>query len=330
MNLFKPIFILLVFLISCDNDFKKNDESYEIDVVSKKKELDFLNHSIINLKDSIRLIKQGFQIEEESYFNNLLMSERFKYSKLKIHNIDTSSFKPYKIIELTLFDYSENARPNNYQGSGVIIIDESAKYNKYVWSYIDYNSDYPPHTFSFIDFNNDGKKDLFVYAGFEDVFMSELFLNQISLNCNNPFKLVYRNSNAYSTLIDINNDGIPEILNPIYKVESEYEEYINEYEYGNNTTDFINVEYDRVVGEFDKYNFDYNMPNYYKGISLKLLNKVSILSIENDTILDVSANYPEHFNFRIEALKSFKNLSNKMRIQIDSLIMESKIITEKK
>jgi len=328
MKLFKSIpLLILVFFISCNHDFK--NESKPLAEENSKESIEG-NSSILN--DSISAVKQGFQLGDPNYFNNLLFDDRFKFSKSKIHKIDTISIKPYKAIVLTILDYSENARPNNYQGRGIIIIDESAKYNKYVWSYIDFKTDFPPHTFSFVDFNQDGKKDLFVYAGFEDVTTTKVFLNQVSSNRKKPFNLIFSNDNSYCALFDFNNDGIPELLNPIYKDDynslSAYDNPKSDHQNGDNTALLIDNEYDKVIGKFNTYNYDYKMPDHNKRISLKILNKVSILSFKNDTIVDVSTKYPDHYRFRIEALKSFKKVSAEMKLQIDSLIIESKKIIQ--
>ena len=107
-------------------------------------------------------------------------------------------------------------------------------------------------------------------------FGSSLFLNQINSNTKLPFKSIYKNKIAYCAIVDIDKDGIPEILNQLRKLDSE-EPYLDKdwaYELGSENRDLISREYDRIVGEFNECNFDYNMPNHYKEFSISISSEI--------------------------------------------------------
>jgi hypothetical protein len=223
----------------------------------------------------------------------------------EIINIDSLSFPPYKVLQY-YFRERNQEKPWPY-GFGYLIADDS-KQNKVIWYNLIYG-DFGPHTFSWVDFDGDGDKDLFHLIGFEDVFESRLYLNQINTNPSHPFKMIYENNIAYCALVDFNKDGIPEILNQIKKEEEGYADYnpaLN-YEMDDEQKEKIVQEYDRIIGDFDKCNFDYNMPNHYKEFSIVIHADVNILSVKNDTIVDASENYPDHFCFRADILKNVKN-----------------------
>ena len=267
---------------------------------------------VLTLVLSQSLISQAQETKEN---NGNLKEEQFHPIYLKygldtlkskvgeITQIDSISFSPYKVLKF-YFREKNQEQPWPY-GSGYLIADDS-KQNKVIWYNLIYG-DFGPHTFSWVDFDGDGDKDLFHLIGFEDVFESRLYLNQINSNSSHPFKMVYDNKIAYCAIIDLNKDGLPESLNQLNKPEYADLNPDFSYELEEKERKKIADEYDRIVGNFDKCNFDYNMPNSYKMFSIDILVDVNILSVKNDTIIDVSENYPDHFCFRADILKNIKN-----------------------
>lgn len=224
----------------------------------------------------------------------------------EITMIDSVSFQPYTILR---FYFRERNQEQSWPyGTGYLVADESKPRSKVIWYNLIYG-DFGPHTFSWIDFDGDGDKDLFHLIGHEDVFESRLYLNQINSNPSHPFKMVYDNKIAYCALVDLNKDGVPEILNQLKKPDPEYAENNSElsYQLDEQGRGKVAEEYDRIVGKFDKYNFDYNMQNSYKVFSISIHADVNVLSVSNDAIIDVSDKYREHFCFRADILKNIKN-----------------------
>ena len=308
--------MILLSVVSCKNP-SETDQYIETlnSQISKQTELnDSLRANIVKLKHQINASKNTKLTEDEIDINNLIKQQAFKGVKGKIYNIDSTSFKPYRVISLR--SYMNSNKKYEYLGSGIMIIDDENSYNKLVWYYFD-KSDFPPHTFTFIDFNNDGNKDLYMYSGMEDVYNSKLFINQINNNRKAPFKLIYENNHSYCPIIDIDKDGTPEVLNTnrIYGNE----DIIPLYEITKENKEKINREYDRIVGGYDKYNFDYNMPKHYKEFLFNISADVNILKVKSDSMIDISLTYPEHFCFRSKIIDSLQNVSNEISSSLENL-----------
>lgn len=229
-----------------------------------------------------------------------------------IESIDSIALPPYKIIH---FSFKESAQNDPWPyGSGYLIADDSSPENKVIWFNLIYG-DYGPHTFSWIDFDGDGDKDLYHLSGFEDVFASHLFLNQINTDTDTAFTAVYTNELAYCALVDMDKDGIPEILNQVQILDPEAPLTSTEWAYELETAQnrAIAAEYDRIVGTFDESNFNYNMPDHYKKFAIGISAEVNILTVMNGRMTDVSKNYPDHFCFRNDLLGHIKDPGEKVQ-----------------
>lgn len=230
----------------------------------------------------------------------------------KITNVDSVSFSPYKILH---FYFREKNQENPWPyGAGYLIADDSKQNNKVIWYNLIYG-DFGPHSFSWIDFDNDGDKDLYHLIGIEDVSKSLLFLNQIGSKASSPFKMIFKNKIAYCAVVDLNLDGIPEILNQIKKVKQGYADFNTalDYELEDSVREKIVNEYNRIVGDFDKCNAKYGMPNHYKEFSFSINSDINILSVNDDTIVNVSAQYPEHFCIRKDILRNINNAGDSIK-----------------
>lgn len=320
--------LLFVFLIiwSCsskdDNDNLLKDKQIErliLEVQIKDSEIKKLEQQLEGSNESYTSLKPD---ENASLLIDLLISEEFHKTSVELRKIDSTSLAPYVIYEVLLRNtFSNSSGYEGYQGQGIIIVDHSLAFNKMVWSYIDRYSDFPPHTFSFLDFNGDGKKDLYTFAGFEDVFNTNLFINQTGSDRKEPFKLVFSNGLSYCPLFDFNHDGIPEILSSTNEIE---DLPLEGQRFTNLANTLIMKEYDKIVGSFNQYNYDYNMPSTYKEFSLELFSDVKILSINSDSIVDVSHQYPDHFKFRIQVLNEIETDSKEIMNWINQLKAQAK------
>ncbi len=236
----------------------------------------------------------------------------------EITEIDSISFSPYKVLHFNFRERNQE-QPWPY-GTGYLVVDESNPTNNVIWYNLIYG-DFGPHSFSWIDFDNDGDKDLYHFIGFEDVFGSRLFLNQINKNTSVPFKMIYSNNIAYCAIVDINMDGIPEILNQITKIDEGYADYnpAVRYELEDSDREKIVMEYNKIIGDYDNCNAKYGMPNHYKVFSFSINADINILTVKNDTIVDVSSQYPEHFCFRREILRDINNAGDSIKYWFSEL-----------
>jgi hypothetical protein len=301
------IYFLLISIIfaSCSSNIDDRSNEKKINAITSKNVID----SIVKVKSSKSIPKEASPKDHPIYTLFRIDSLRDKIGE--ITRIDSISHKPYKIIHFTF----RKGRKNKHSGwefpygNGWVLVENYEKNPKLLGFDLEYG-DFTAHTFSWIDFDGDGDLDLYTFSGYEDVFSSKLFLNR-----NNEFKIVYSNTLTYCPLIDIDSDGLPEILS-----------HDSNSEVGLNVTkdDFIKAgqEYDRIVGDFNKNNFDYGLQNDNKLVSLGLTASVRILKIQNDSIKDISADYPQHFCYRSKILSEIKNPDSKVKYRIEELIEE--------
>ena len=243
----------------------------------------------------------------------------------KINEIDSLSLSPYIIYKYNYYEDFKKDNNDRQYGFGILITEKQSDHENVIWSYL-IRGDFPPHTFSWIDFNNDKKKDLLLLIGFEDVFVSELFINNILDNqdITRNFQLIYRNTNCYTTIIDIDKDDRPEIIegfsgNDIYF-----------YEIPKSVRTKINKEYDRIVGKFDKYNFTYNMPSVYKQFNLYLLSEFRILKLVDDEFVDITNKQKDHLACRKDILYEIETSDQNTKEIINNLIEFTDSIIKRK
>lgn len=74
-----------------------------------------------------------------------------------------------------------------------------------------------PHALHWRDFDGDGREDLFFTAGFEDLEQTYLFLERMTEAEGTPgaMHLAFSDDADYATVVDLDGDGRPEILDPL-------------------------------------------------------------------------------------------------------------------
>jgi hypothetical protein len=74
-----------------------------------------------------------------------------------------------------------------------------------------------PHALHWNDFDGDGREDLFFTAGFEDAEITALFLDRLSEEGGTPRAMlsVFTDLHDYATVVDIDQDGRPELIDPL-------------------------------------------------------------------------------------------------------------------
>lgn len=194
--------------------------------------------------------------------------------------------------------------------------------------YVKMNGDFGPHSLQLVDINSDGKLDLFFHAGFEDIFSTYIYTANYSHVMNseyNPknFLKAYSNENDYSVLLNIGNNSQPIILDSGYEgndhrsgtscFDNQSDLAIkpeNKLTISDSIRQEIKKKYYEVTGHLDEYNFDYNMPKAYPLFNTKILDPIKLLKIEHNEPVDVTSEYPEYLNWRIDLLKTIRKESS--------------------
>jgi hypothetical protein len=205
---------------------------------------------------------------------------------------------------------------NRFLGTVIWTI-ENGDFNP-IWQEKD-SSDFPPHTFSFVDFNNDGRKDLTVLFGQEDVYGTEVYLNQSAKTFSKDnFKRAYQNWNDYLVIVDIDGDGVPELLDSGYKGTEHVEG--PEYFLTDEVRKRVHQKYDEIAQVKGANNFHFNMPNHFKVFNSFLLDSIKIIGFEKGSFADKTCRYQDYIDWRIAILKEMKSDSRNDSKRIEDLI----------
>lgn len=262
-----------------------------------------------------------------------------------IHKIIEDRYKGYKIFfdekfkvidsKYIFITFTYTTPTNESFGSGLALFDK--KTLNLIWNK-QFNGDTYPHSYSWFDFNKDGKSDLFFLLGFESVSETYLYISNIKTESfsNKNFILVYENKDAYSSLMDFDKDGFPEILDSgdndakqlrqscSRGVENSIQEIPRYTEISETSLDSfyalpsINAEigeeiiseYQKLVGHYGKSNFDYHMDNYNYYIHMGMFLPVRVIKVIGMKATDISRKFPEHYKWRINIINEIKDTND--------------------
>ncbi|GHA78567.1 FG-GAP repeat domain-containing protein [Pontibacter akesuensis] len=187
-----------------------------------------------------------------------------------------------------------------------------------IWQLKD-SSDFPPHTYSFVDYNSDGKKDVTILSGQEDVFSTDVYLNKSTTTYSTDnFESVHRNWNNYSVIVDLDGDGVPELLdsgNEQVEPEERPEFFLS---------DDVKSEIDRKYVEIAQVkganNFHFNMPQRFRVSNSFLMDSIKVMGCEDEKFIDKTCNYQDYLDWRIGILEQLEKDSRNDTKYVNALI----------
>ncbi len=239
----------------------------------------------------------------------LMNFDVLKIKDLRIISTDTAISKNEKMFITHFNDHNVK--------SGFIIWENRNQAFKPLWFQLD-SSDFPPHTFTYIDFNQDGKLDFLILSGREDYFNTRAYINNSTNHFSlENFELKYENRNCYSSLVDINNDGICEILDS--GISGDEHKESKQFFYTEKQKTELENKYDSIT-KIHCNNFTYNLPEYFKIINSFISNKIIIFQFINGKFLDNTKNYKHYIEWRIHFLTELKNDPRNDKKLIDDII----------
>lgn len=213
--------------------------------------------------------------------------------------------------------------PGREDGYGAIVAVWTADEGRLVWT-LDHPGDFPPGQLAWLDADRDGQTDLFFISGEENVFETYLFANRTHRNPPSPdsaFALAYRSGNDYTTLLDLDGDGSPELIDSGHPGEEHVEsEECMDQPPPSTTVAEAQREYARRAGPFDAANFKYGYESFAP-VTLHLLDPVRILQLREGRVQDATGRFSEHVRWRIGVLQGYRDASSgECRAHIERII----------
>ena len=262
----------------------------------------------------LRLTKsQGQHSIEKSFISSAvdssLRSVLTEFKNLKYYSRDSIPESGFSWI---LFYYWNKPGEFPY-GRGLAIWNN--KTEQVIWKYL-HHGDFGPHTISWVDIDGDAHKDLIFLAGLEDVFSTYIYKWNLmgDTYSEDNLVLVYQNNNDYSVLMDLNSDGLPEVL------DSGYEGFYHQGDtsamgenecfgltVSDSLRDVIKSRYYSIVGNYHESNFDYGMPSSAPFINMFIFDPIKILGFESGVKSEVSHLYQDEFEWRIGILSEIRS-----------------------
>lgn len=213
------------------------------------------------------------------------------------------------------FDYESPKQDDKWTSGSVFVIWKAGSKTP-LWTHTwETDSVYTPHTVKWIDFDGDGLQDLWVMSGEGEFHLTELFMwPQRTSESRITLKKAYVNRKNYPTLLDVNNDGRPEILHDgIHTSANQHGGCQNtglSPQWRQESFESARQEYRALAGHFAKENPDYGMPGTYEISALLLSKPVRLLSINNQgQTVEVSLP-PKHIQWRITTLNEMKKVNS--------------------
>lgn len=184
-------------------------------------------------------------------------------------------------------------------------------------------TDFGIHNVRWADFDGDGELDLLAMAGEEEYYQTELFLwrgkpmptQPSSPLAFNPKAMVrvYKSENSYATMLDVDNDGVAEILDNGMRGD------VASYSLCSQGEDVFNVpkklemeaktQYLKLAGRFAKDNLMYDEESGYSISSLELLSPFRLLRFDRQgKPYEVSLPI-DHLQWRTQFLQNISKLN---------------------
>lgn len=215
--------------------------------------------------------------------------------------------------------------PGDSTRYGSVVALWNAEDGRVVWTH-DHPGDFAPHRLVWTDADADRQPDLFFTAGHEDVFETYLFRNRIGggTAADSAFAMAYRSDTQYTTLLDLDGDGAPELIEGGYPkdLEADDDDPCAETPLPAEVHAAAEQEYARRVGAFDAANFRYGLgPGEFEPITLHLMVPIRILQIRDGAPHDATRDFPGHLRWRADLLRQYRASADaSCRAHLDGLI----------
>jgi hypothetical protein len=267
----------------------------------------------LNNEDSVKISKSLFNIP------SLL-------AKSKCFSITGTIKLETKLLEIegdyysTYFDFKTSEGFSNYR----LLWYKKDSLCIPLWIFKESEITWAMHDPIFVDLNRDDKIDLFITCGHEEYLETYILLNNIDSMkfSEDNYLLGYNKKDEYLTIVDIDEDKNPEILEVI-EPKNEYNEDVVKIlscdwlEIPDTTIIMdLNTECARVFSIYNtlEIHADIDIPDYSYYYLLNLFDEVRIITFEGFKVKDITTSFEKHIKWRVnilERLKPFATLEGK-------------------
>jgi hypothetical protein len=213
--------------------------------------------------------------------------------------------------------------PGDADAYGAIIAVWTADTGRLVWTR-DHRGDFPPHRLVWLDADRDGRTDLFFTAGEENVLETYLFTHRADedASADSLFAQAYYNGGGYTTLLDLDGDGAPELIQPPDQTEEEFGEPVAcQPPHPAAVREGARQAYARLAGRFDPANVRWFQRDDFAVWTLYLHEPIRILQLRDGGVRDATRDFPGHLRWRAALLEQHRAAaSEECRAEIDAVL----------
>ncbi|HST60856.1 MAG TPA: VCBS repeat-containing protein [Longimicrobium sp.] len=213
--------------------------------------------------------------------------------------------------------------PGDADAYGAIIAVWGADTGRLVWTR-EHRGDFPPNRLVWLDADRDGRTDLFFTAGDEDVLLTYLFTRRAGENASadSAFTLAYYNGGGFTTLLDLDGDGAPELIQPPDNTDEEFGAPDPcQPPHPPAVRQGASQEYARLAGPFDPANVRWFEREDFAAWTLYLHQPIRILQLRDGKVRDATDDFPQHLRWRAGLLEQHRAVANEeCRAAIDATL----------
>lgn len=190
--------------------------------------------------------------------------------------------------------------------------------------WVAHETEYVPHTMLWRDLSGDGLGDVIALSGQEEIFESRVFLQRKPDPARGDsalFRLAYEDTSQYAALVDLDDNGRPELLDPVDFTRAPEDDATEcSVEISDTVKREARDEYERIGRSYHAANFTYGIPDFAVS-TLMLLHPLRILQFEADSAVDATSRFSDHARWRLRLLEQVRDATPEAcRAPVDSVV----------
>lgn len=201
-------------------------------------------------------------------------------------------------------------------------------------------------TFSFVDLDGNKQVELITFSGDEHYKITRVFNLVFLENGNIQLKKIHQCNDAYSLILDLDKDGIPELLepavtpkflaqfdSPLSPENASIQDYI-ETIFSTSPSSYSDVQaiHQKAEHEFSKIINDQDQKaNYFQNSRLFFRMPIQILTYQDGKFVNATSFYKNHLEWKAAILEQIKNKTTTLQAKqfLDLVLKDTQLMLEK-